>query len=241
LLVYEYTQKVILKKDIEYSYLATNISHFIDKTLTEGENKKFAEFHTERGVKFYNQKGYKFYTFDYLYPNENDKIYKKDKIYKFRIRTLLPELVEYLIDNLGYLECENLVGVGGEIKILPKKMITDVYSLTPVIFKFKGKGYWKNNDSSLDVYEELLKKNTLNKYNAFNETDVKIKQFYDGIELKNQKPIKFIYKNITLLGDKIQIKTSKDKISQDMWYFLLGAGIGEMNSRGAGFIDYHSI
>ena len=46
------------------------------------------------------------------------------------------------------------------------------------------------------------------------------------------------YKNVRLLGDKIRLSILDDKLSQTLAYFALGVGIGEMNSRGAGFLNY---
>ena len=60
---------------------------------------------------------------------------------------------------------------------------------------------------------------------------------YTVIELKNKKPIAMEYKSIKLLGDKVQIQVADNKRAQDLWYFALGVGLGEMNARGCGFFE----
>ena len=61
---------------------------------------------------------------------------------------------------------------------------------------------------------------------------------YTVIELKNKKPVAMEYKSIKLLGDKVQIQVADNKRAQDLWYFALGVGLGEMNARGCGFLNY---
>ena len=40
------------------------------------------------------------------------------------------------------------------------------------------------------------------------------------------------------LGDKVRLAVLDDEKSQEMAYLSLGVGLGEMNSRGAGFVNY---
>lgn len=46
------------------------------------------------------------------------------------------------------------------------------------------------------------------------------------------------YKNISLLGDKISFKVSENDMAQEISNFALGVGVGEINSRGFGFVNY---
>ena len=61
---------------------------------------------------------------------------------------------------------------------------------------------------------------------------------YDVIKINNRMPIKILYKNINLLGDKVSLKISNQQLAQDLAYFALGVGLGENNSRGCGFMNY---
>ena len=69
-------------------------------------------------------------------------------------------------------------------------------------------GYWKDK-LSLKDFERRLKVNLIKKYN-----------------------------NIKLLGDKISLNISDDKIAQDIAYMAIGTGILENNGRGSGFVNY---
>ena len=96
--------------------------------------------------------------------------------------------------------------------INPKRMISKLYSVTPVILK-NDFGYWKA-EMSLPEYEERLIVNLMKKYQSFTgekiEDDVHL---YDSILFKN-------------------------KMAQKLAYFALGVGLGENNSRSCGFVNY---
>ena len=49
------------------------------------------------------------------------------------------------------------------------------------------------------------------------------------------------YKNIKLLGDKLQLNIADDKLSQKIAYMALGTGLGENNSRGLGFVNFRYL
>lgn len=51
-------------------------------------------------------------------------------------------------------------------------------------------------------------------------------------------PVPAVYKNVKLLGDKIRLSVADNEAAQNLAYMSLGTGLGEMNSRGFGFINY---
>ena len=55
-------------------------------------------------------------------------------------------------------------------------------------------------------------------------------------DVKRSIPMK--YKKIKLLGDKVRLSILDDEFAQELAYLSLGVGIGEMNARGAGFVNY---
>lgn len=64
-------------------------------------------------------------------------------------------------------------------------------------------------------------------------------RFYNHLQFLNRKMIGMRYKNISLLGDKIELCIDPDPVSQDIAYMLLGVGLGENNSSmGAGYVNY---
>lgn len=52
-----------------------------------------------------------------------------------------------------------------DVKVIPRKYISTIYSLTPVVIKTDN-GYWKGK-LSLNEYEERIKENLIKKYNQF--------------------------------------------------------------------------
>lgn len=230
MIVFEYKQKIKLKKDIPYEKISENIAYFIDSTL--GKEERYLAFH--------NSREYKNYVFDLLFPCEEDKVYKEGRTYSFRIRTVVQDLAEFFSSNLAYRDTNEFKGLGGELAIIQQKVFDKIYSLTPVILK-NEQGYWKNG-INFEQFEQRLKINLIKKYNALYNTQIEEDiQIYDFIEFKNKVPVKVTYKGKILLGDKIQCTPSKNKMAQDLWYMALGTGIGENNARGSGFVNYRYL
>lgn len=225
--VFEIKLKVFLLKDIEIKEIQTAISSFIDKSLAK--DKELLELH--------NKNTFKYYCFDSLYPIGENNLYKRENVYTLRIRTISIKLAEYFLGDLPNEYDENLKGLVAEIKILPKKHLDKIYALTPVVIK-NNDGYWKNK-IALEEYERRLTENLIKKYNSFTKTrmDEEV-ELYNSIEFKNQKPISIKYKKISLLGDKVSLKVADDKLSQELAYMCLGTGLGELNARGLGFMNY---
>lgn len=225
--VFEIRLKVFLLNDIKLDKVQRKIASFIDRALSK--DKEFLELH-ERNV-------FKNYCFDSMYPLCKNGAYKKENVYTITIRTISKKLAEYLSKILPNEYDEDIKGLVAEIRILPKKHIDRIYSLTPVIVK-TDKGYWKGN-LSIDEFEKRLKDNLIKKYNFINDNPMDEEvELYNSIEFVNKKPIGNLYKNVELLGDKISLKIADDKLSQELAYMSLGTGLLEMNSRGFGFVNY---
>ena len=225
--VFELNLKVFLLKNISIEDSQERIAEFVDLAL--GKSKEFLSFH--------NENEFKNYCFNSFYPLEEDGIYKAGKVYTINLRTIDKELANHFHANLANEHNNFIKGLMCEIRILPKKLIEKLYSITPVIIK-TDKGYWKNS-LSIDEFERRIKENLIKKYNQYN--DVKISEdfeLYTTILMKNRKPIATTYKGRRILGDKLSIDISSDEIAQELAYMALGTGIGEMNPRGLGFVNY---
>lgn len=225
--VFQVKLKIFILKDMSIEESQTIISGFIDSGLSK--DSKLLELHQSNK--------FKGYCFDAPYPLEKDKVYKEDKIYTVTIRTIRKDLADFFANKLVNEFNANIKGLTSEIRILPKKHIEKLYSITPAVMK-NDDGYWKNK-LNLDEYERRLKENLMKKYNSI--MDVKIDenfQFYTTIEFKNTKPIATNYKNIKLLGDKISLNIAENENAQKLAYLSLGTGIFEMNARGYGFMNY---
>lgn len=225
--VFQISLKLYLQQDIRLEDAATSISAFIDQGMST--DTELLELH--------NRNSFKNYVFDLLYPIETDKLYKKDKIYTLTIRTIDEKQAKFYNSKLVHFHNSSIKGITSEIKIIPRKFIEKIYSITPVVIK-SDEGYWKAN-MLLEEFEQRVKVNLIKKYN--NALDAKIEEdfpLYTSLEFANRKPVPVKYKNITLLGDKLSLYIADDRLSQEIAYFSLGVGLGEMNARGNGMVNY---
>lgn len=228
--VYEIRIKIYLLKDISVENIQYKIASFIDAALSKDEEL----------LSFHENNEFKNYCFDTLYPIESDKVYKEGNIYTLTIRTIDGILAKYFNNKLVNEFNHEFKALTGQIRIIPKKYIDKVYSITSLIIKTE-EGYWKGNLSLTD-FERRIKENLIKKYNKFTNSKVDENfQLHTFIEFKNKKPIATEYKGIKLLGDKILLNISEDKISQELAYMSLGTGIGEANARGFGFVNFRWI
>lgn len=228
--VYEIRCKVFIIKDLQSIDAQSEICKIIDSSLAGDSD--WLEFHKKNE--------FKNYCFDSLYPIPKNKIYEAGKIYTFTVRTINEQLAKYFQKKLAH-EYSNIIKcLTTEIRIIPKKFIQQIYSITPVIIKDHS-GYWKQN-LLLKDFERRLIENLVKKYNDINSTKLDEDfEFYTSLEFKNRKPCSIKCKNIKLIGDKISLNISDDKTAQDLAYMALGTGLLEVNGRGAGFVNYKWI
>ncbi|MBU5677235.1 CRISPR-associated endoribonuclease Cas6 [Alkaliphilus sp. MSJ-5] len=228
--VYELKLKVFLLKNIDSKNALEKISELIDKSLSK--NPELYEFHKK------NQ--FKNYCFNSLYNLEQDGVYKEGSIYSVIIRTTDEKLSQSFKKNLVNEYTQYIKALTFENKIIPKKHIEKIYSITPLVVKTDN-GYWRQ-ELSLEAYEQRITANIIKKYNAYFNTKLDENfEIFNMIEFNNRKPIATPYKNVSLLGDKLTFYIADNETAQKLAYFVLGAGVGEMNSRGFGFINYRTI
>ena len=93
---------------------------------------------------------------------------------------------------------------------------------------------------SLQQFEERLKVNLIKKWNAFPGNDKMEEDFqlYDLLEFINQKPVPFIISRYACWGIRYACIFPITRELRNWAYFSLFAGVGECNSRGAGFVNY---
>lgn len=144
-----------------------------------------------------------------------------------------------MADWLHNNQTEDFKGLVSEVKLIPKKIITEVYTLTPAVIK--SDRYWRSI-MSVDEYLDRLKVNLIKKYNAFNNTKINEDfEFINYIEFHNKVPVAVKLKDIKLLGDEYNLHVANNETAQELWYMAIGVGICEVNSRGFGFINYKWI
>lgn len=220
--------RMYVLQNIPAEKINAQIAAFLDHELVK--DVYFAEFHQK------NQ--YKMYCFDSFWPVEQDKVYKKDKIYTLTVRTIDPELARYFAGQAvnGYTDA--MKALTAEVKVIPQNPIELLYSLNPVIIKCQS-GYWRDSLSA-EQYEERLKVNLLKKWRQFyGEKLPEDFEMFTGIEFLNKVPVKVEYKNIHLLGDKLRLHVAENETAQALAQVAIGTGLAEMNSRGQGFCNYH--
>lgn len=228
--VYQIRLKLFILEDIFTENMQSKIAAFIDTAF--GKSQEFINFH--------NTNKFKNYCFDGLYPIEGENVYKAGNIYTLTIRTIDSKLAIFFNEQLKNHFDKEIKALTTEIRIIPKKHIEKVYSITPIILKDEN-GYWKGN-LTIQNFEDRLKINLIKKYNTF--TGKKIDenfQLYSLLEFKNKKPIATRYKNIKILGDKISINVSENAEAQELAYMCLGTGLLENNSRGYGFVNFRYL
>ncbi len=225
--VYQIRIKLYMLTDIPAAQMQKRLAAFIDSGFLK--DTLLLQMHEENR--------YKFYCFDLPYPVEKDGIYRSGNIYTVTIRTIDEKLARYFYEMCVNNYTTELKGLTATIEILPKKIIETLYTLTPVVLK-NEEGYWKSN-MNLNRFEERLKVNLIKKWNCyFNDKLDENFELYTSLEFLNKIPIAMEYKNIKLLGDKIRLQIADNETAQKIAYMALGTGLCEMNSRGAGFVNY---
>lgn len=220
--------KVMLTIDIPVNKMMETESKFIDSFLAKDE----------KWEKFHHENKFKLYTFSGFYPLEKDGVYKKGKQYTITIRTVNDSLALYFSTCRHANSCMNVVDTSS--RIIPRKKIEKIYTLTPAVIKTED-GYWRRN-TGLDDFERRIFENAVKKYNGYMGAKIDEEfQLYTNIIFLNKKPISTKYKNIHLIGDKVELVIADDEKAQELAYFLIGTGIGENCSRGFGFCNYKWI
>lgn len=228
--VFEIRVKMYLLQDISFRDLQNVLAGFVDSALCKNEEL----------ISFHEENRYKFYSIGTLWPVERGGVYKKEQIYTFTVRTVDPQLAKYFSDVLKNHYTNKMKGLTVENRIIPQKMISEIFSLSPVVLK-SDEGYWRSY-MSLDEYEDRLFSNIVKKYNCFTGEQIEENfSLYTSIQFLNRHPIVCRYKNISLLGDKLNLQIATDEKSQELAYFILGTGLGELNSRGSGFCSFRWI
>lgn len=225
--VLEMDIKVYLSQNINSNESNEYICELIDSVLAK----------EEKYLKIHKDTGFKKYCFNNFYPMEKDYIYKEGNIYTFKLRSIDQELVKYIENNMKNSYTKSIKVLNITYRVIPKKHIDKVFTITPTVMKFED-GYWRGSNSIDDV-EIRIVNNLKKKYKQCFETELPDNlDLFNFIKLKNKKPIPTKYKNICLLGDKFEFKVSNNPLAQELLYFALGTGLGEMNPRGFGFINY---
>ena len=226
--VYQIRVKLYVLKDIPVERVQERLALFLDTGFAvSGE---LLQMHEENR--------FKYYCFDTLYPIAQDGFYRQGNIHTLTVRTTDRKLGDHFYKISANHFTEDFKGLVAEVRILPHKMIEYLYTLTPAVLKENEQGYWRKH-MSVSKFEERLKVNLIKKWNCF--TGEQIDEdfpLFTTLEFLNREPIAMNYKTVRLLGDKVRLQITEHETAQRLAYMALGAGLLEMNSRGAGFVNY---
>lgn len=226
MIIYEITLQIHLQEMVPLQQANSVICKFMDCVICQ--KKEFQQLH--------ESDGYKNYCFNSFYPLAENGVYQKEKNYKLQIRTVEGRFAEYLQNQKYELEDRIIQVTGTSLRLLPQRTIDKLYSITPCIMKTE-QGYWREHLTE-EQYLEALKVNLVKKYQSY--TGQKFDEnftFLRRAEFMNQKPILCKYKQIHLLGDKMDLYIEENPSAQELAYFALGVGILEGNARGFGFVN----
>lgn len=222
--VYELTMKTFLLRDLNNQEAQGQLAKLLVEYLSKDE--KFLALH--------KSKEYKPYCFDSLYPIK--KFYPKEHIYQFRIRSINPSLVNYLLNSFANFQNTTFKNLTIDAKVIANSPLDKVFTLTPVLIK-NNQGYWKDHMST-DTFERRIQENLFKKYKYFVREDILEDTFYQNIRFLNNAPIGMPLKGKVLLGDKIELTLHLNDMSQKLAYLALGTTFSENNSYGCGFLGY---
>lgn len=237
--IFELKCKAYLKTNIELKSSFDVLSKYLNYSIYQNEIYK----NKDTSIKNY--------CFGNFYPTESDKIYKKNNVYEFVIRSIdeefIDELEKALIQNMNN---SFLIVLSAVKKEIDQFFIRELYSATPVIVSQKKDDtgrqlYWSlDYNGDMEILQNQLQKNLEKKLKLFYPDDMDVSNnFIDEIEIKNIKPQSIYFKTIRnqkeklvrLIGNKFKIVPKKDDLSQKLAFLSLGVGLGEKSSFGGGF------
>ncbi|WP_242865291.1 CRISPR-associated endoribonuclease Cas6 [Clostridium sp. ATCC 25772] len=223
----ELTVTVMLNKDIYFADCGYVIGKNINKAMLLDESLK--ELHPK--------KEYKNYVFNHFYPLEKDKIYKKDRLYIFKIRGLDYNFIDKIAEVLPFLKSYDFKIIAVEKREIKNTNIKNLYTVIPTIVTIDNKPWLQGDD--IELFKQRLEANLEKKYKVFYNEDINIVgNFIETIEFKNKVVMYFNYKGVKLLGNKINIKIYANEEAQKGAFLAMATGLGEKNSIvGAGFCE----
>jgi CRISPR-associated endoribonuclease Cas6 len=223
-------------------YFELNCTAYLIKDMYFDEANEIIGKHIANGMSLdkdlldiHQGKGYKFYVYDSLFPREEDKVYKKGRIYVFKIRSIDKTLISKIAKVITKVTPIYFQIISTELKTYNQFFINELYTVTPAVLTVDNR-FWTRGDS-IELLTRRIEDNLIKKYQDYYEETLELSEnFIQGIEFKNYKPIGLKYKNIRLIGNKFSILVSEDEISQKLAFTALGTGLLEKNSsNGMGF------
>lgn len=217
---------VYLKENIHFRGVGEFIGKHISYIMTKDE--KLKELHSEHNIKMY--------CFDYLFPREDDKTYKKGAVYVFKIRTPKEELAKRFRRVMTQYESSHMKCLGCQLKIMQLRTFDEIYTVTPALATF-GKKYWTVEEDFEELQDRIIN-NLSKKYKLITGENLNSdSNDIEFIDIKNKIPIIQRYKEGSLICNKFKIVFAKNENGRKLAYAALSSGLLEKSSTlGLGFV-----
>lgn len=220
----EVTLKFIVLKDCSKDEILKNAVNIVDKYIC----KYSKEYHKKKSLK------------DYCVSRVEPALsncYKRGDIVSIRVRSDMKEIIDQFKNDYIENDCLKTILLDEKL-IFNKNKISEIYTLTPVIFSSDlDNKYVLSNRENLDELKRVLIKNGKAKSKLDKEHD-----FIDSIVVKNSYPISVKItrdvNGVIYLADKLQIKIKPDELSQKIANSFIVKGLGRHCTCGNGFINF---
>ena len=224
MIYYELIVTVRLTKDMPYYISQSIIAKNINRSMLLDQDLK----------KLHGRRGYKNYVFCNFYPMEKDKIYHKNYIYLFNLRSPNRRMllkIKYLLPKTSV----DFQVLATEIRTYSNIFISEISNITPAIATINTR-YWIT-ENGIDLLMKRIHVNAVKKTKDYmNPSFEEPKEnFIQYIEQINRKPIRLSYKRTNLIGNRFRIGVKTDKASQLLAQMIVATGLLEKNTLGAGY------
>jgi len=220
---YELIVTARLTQDMPYFTSQSIIANNINRTMLL--NPKLKELH--------GRQGYKNYVFCNFYPMEKEKVYRKDHVYLFNLRSPNRNFLLQMKSLLPKASRDFHV-LATELRTYSNLFISEISNITPAICTIDDR-YWVKEDG-IDLLMERIHTNVVKKTKDYNPSFEEPKEnFIQYIEQINRKPIQVKYKSTTLIGNRFKIGVKTDEVSQYLANMILATGLLEKNTIGSGY------
>lgn len=155
----------------------------------------------------------------------------------FYLRSFKEEIIFAMLKSIGFedkiFKIDNI-----SIREINFSKTKAFITQNPAIITTREERFWTMQESKgLSELIDALHNNLEKKYKTIFGKDLNnCANFIKTIQIKNQKPLTYRYKNIKLFANKFFIEPKDDELSQKLAFVALALGIGEKNATvGAGF------
>jgi CRISPR-associated endoribonuclease Cas6 len=220
---HELLSTIRFEKDVPAREVQADLAGLISNAMLFNEQLKT----------MHHQNKYKPYVFCAPYPLESDRIYRKNRLYCFHLRT---HALSFAAAMRTYLpRAKGVARVSStELRTYSQTHITELVSLTPIIVTVNNRCWMPEN--GLGLLAERLHANAVKKYKGLDASFAEPEDpFFERIEILNRKPIVNNYKNTTLLGHKVHLSVKPHDWAQQLAFTVLGGGAAEKNALGFGY------